>query len=62
MENHTQVVSKEPPVDTRLELPEEQASTEDKAEDFTLEEQPVATSEQQQKGFMLLLSMNLKLE
>jgi hypothetical protein len=42
MENHTQVVSKEPPVDTRLELPEEQASTEDKAEDFTPEEQPVA--------------------
>jgi hypothetical protein len=42
MENHTQVVSKEPQVDTGLELPEEQASTEDKAEDFTLEEQPVA--------------------
>ncbi len=42
IENHTQVVSKEPPVDTRLELPEEQASIEDKAEDFTPEEQPVA--------------------
>jgi paraquat-inducible protein B len=42
MENHTQVVSKEPPVDTRLELQEEQVSTEDKAEDFTPEEQPVA--------------------
>jgi hypothetical protein len=42
MENHTQVVFKEPPLDTRLELPEEQASTEDKAEDFTPEEQPVA--------------------
>ncbi|CAM6042100.1 unnamed protein product [Sphagnum compactum] len=42
MENHTQVVSKEPPVDTRLELPEEQASTEDEAEDFTPGEQPVA--------------------
>jgi len=42
MENHTHVISKEPPVDTRLELPEEQASIENKAEDFTLEEQPVA--------------------
>jgi len=42
MENHTQVVSKEPLVDTRLELPEKQASTKDKAEDFTPEEQPVA--------------------
>jgi hypothetical protein len=42
MENHTQVVSKEPPVDTRLKLPEEQASIEVKAEDFTPEEQPVA--------------------
>jgi hypothetical protein len=41
MENHTQVVSKEPPVDTRLELPEEQVFTKDKAEDFTPEEQPV---------------------
>ncbi len=42
-ENHRLVgFSKEPPVDTRLELPEEQVSTEDKAEDFTPEEQPVA--------------------
>jgi hypothetical protein len=42
-ENHHLVgFSKEPPVDTRLELPEEQVSTEDKAEDFTPEEQPVA--------------------
>jgi hypothetical protein len=40
-ENHTQLVSKEPPVDTRLELPEEQVSTKDEAEDLTTEEQPI---------------------
>jgi hypothetical protein len=41
MENHTQLVSKEPPVDTILELPKEQVLTKDEAKDLTPEEQPV---------------------
>jgi hypothetical protein len=40
IENDTNIVSREPPVD-RLELPEEQVSTKDEAVDLTPEEQPV---------------------
>jgi hypothetical protein len=40
IENYTNIVSREPPVD-RLELPEEQVSTKDEAVDLTPEEQPV---------------------
>ncbi len=44
MENHTQVVFKEPPVDTRLGLPEEQTSAmvgEETQEGYKVEETPV---------------------
>jgi hypothetical protein len=41
IENHTNIVSGEPSVDTRSELPEEQVSTKDEAKDLTPEGQPV---------------------
>ncbi len=65
MENHTQVVSKEPPVDTILGLPEEQTSAmlgEETQEGYKVEETPVVVglAEAVDGGLRLQMKMNLR--